>query len=139
MPFLELLGQTPIVTAAISGEDTSGPAVVRSRWLIVLVMLVNTCIPLIDSMSDVMVTWGWWVEGGVFRFYAEVSIAVMAFSLVLPAVFYFVLEGLEEDGSLLTHEGFKDLRIIRERCSACHLYDRAIRLTIDQYLTLKQV
>ena len=46
---------------------------------------------------------------------------------VLPAVFYFVLEGLEEDGSLLTHEGFKDLRIIRERCSACHLYDRAIR------------
>ena len=39
MPFLELLGQAPIVTAAMSGEDTSGPAVVRSRWLIVLIML----------------------------------------------------------------------------------------------------
>ena len=112
MPFLELLGQAPIVTAALSGEDTSGPAVVRSKWLIVLIMLVNTVIPLIDSMSDVMVTWGWWVEGGVFRFYAELSIAVMAFSLVLPAIFYFYLEGLEEDGSLLTHEGLSDSSVI---------------------------
>ena len=128
MPFLELLGQAPIVTAAMSGEDTSGPAVVRSRWLIVLIMLVNTIIPIIDSMSDVMVTWGWWAEGGVFRFYAELSIATMAFSLVLPAVFYFYLEGLEEDGSLLTHEGFTDdARVLRERCGACRLYDRSKR------------
>ena len=127
MPFLELLGQAPIVTAALSGEDTSGPAVVRSKWLIVLIMLVNTVIPLIDSMSDVMVTWGWWVEGGVFRFYAELSIAVMAFSLVLPAIFYFYLEGLEKDGSLFTHEGFDDSSVIRERCGACRLYDRTKR------------
>ena len=58
MPFLDILNAAGTIKMGtmLSTEDTSGPAVVQSKWLLVPLMLLNVIIPIIDSMSGLEVT-----------------------------------------------------------------------------------